>query len=187
MVVYTIKNKCRSCQSSNFEEVLSLGKQCISAFVDTKTESIKAPLNLNLCQNCNLLQLKYTTNPDILYSDNYSYRSGINQSMKDELSKLVASTMAQKRLEEGDIVVDIGSSDGTLLSYYPENIVKVGFEPIHKFQSYYEGHRKVFFNEFFNAKSFHKYFLDKKAKIITAIAMFYDLDDPNRFLKDITL
>ena len=184
---YTEKKDCRLCGTKLPEEnILSLGDQCISAFVDGDQEPILAPLELVLCSECNLLQLRHTTNPDILYTDNYGYRTGLNSTMIKEMESIREAVMSQKRLEEGDVVVDIGSSDGELLNGYPLNVIRVGFEPIKKFRQFYNHRRVTIIKDFFNAKAFKEKFGDKKAKVITAIAMFYDLDDPNSFLKDIT-
>src|SRR3990167_525753 len=135
---YTEKKDCRLCGTKLPEEnILSLGDQCISAFVDGDQEPILAPLELVLCSECNLLQLRHTTNPDILYTDNYGYRTGLNSTMIKEMESIKEAVMGQKRLKEGDVVVDIGSSDGELLNGYPLNVIRVGFEPIKKFRQFY--------------------------------------------------
>lgn len=186
MEVYTEKKNCRNCSSSALEDVLSLGNQCISAFVDTETEPIIAPLDLIICKDCHLLQMRHTTNPDVLYTDNYGYRSGLNATMTKEMQNIAASISALKRLEKGEVVVDIGSSDATLLKFYARDLIKVGFEPVKKFRAFHN--RKDIFcvPDFFSAKAYRRLFGDQQAKVITAIAMFYDLDNPHAFLEDIT-
>lgn len=187
MEIYTKVDKCRLCGSSKLEGILSLGDQCISAFVgETDSNPIVAPLDLIKCSNCQLVQLRHSTNPKILYSDNYGYRSGLNTTMMHELRNLVDSILALKRLKTGDVVVDIGSSDGTMLKFYPDEVIKVGFEPVKKFKNYYSQRGFYYIGDFFNAEAYQKQFPNHKAKVISAIAMFYDLDDPNAFLKDVT-
>lgn len=177
-MIYKERKDCRIC-GGEFKDVLSLGNQCISAFVDSDVKPIKAPLDLVTCKDCNTLQLKHTTAPHILYTNNYSYRSGINQSMRDELLSIYQDIMGIIDLRPNDVVVDIGSSDATLLNYFPDFITKVGYEPIEKFKKYHKNAH--FINDFFNSRKY-KF---PKAKVITAIAMFYDLEDPNAFMEDI--
>lgn len=177
---------CRSCYSEKLVDILSLGTQYLSDFInkgDPKPE--KYPLNLVYCQNCTLVQLKDTVPAKSLYTDHYGYRSGINQTMRDHLREIVED--AKKRiglLSPGDIVLDIGANDGTLLSNYSSKYVRVGFEPVKKLASECEKHAEVVVNDFFNYDAYNKN-VHGKATIITAISMFYDLDDPNQFVEDI--
>lgn len=185
MINYKENKHCRLCNFNGLKEVLTLGNQCISAFVETDSPPITAPLDLVICAECNLLQLKHTTNPKILYTDNYGYRTGLNTTMIQEMKNITNSTIGRKKLKENDVIVDIGASDGTLLNFFPKNTLKVAFEPVKKFASYYKGKETILIQDFFNLKSYLD-IVGKKAKVITAIAMFYDLDKPNSFLKDIT-
>ena len=175
--------KCRSCGNDKLKDILQLGDQYLSDFVPIDSpKPEKYPLNLVLCKKCSLLQLKDTTPSTSLYNDHYGYRSGINQTMKDHLREIVEEAMKRVKLKERDVVVDIGCNDLSLIKNYPLNIIRVGFDPVKKFKTETKHIRAIFIDDYF---SFDKYPKDlPKAKIITAISMFYDLDDPNKFVSD---
>lgn len=180
------RKKCRSCLSENFKNILSLGEQHLSDFVKTNKKPYKFPLDLVLCNTCYLVQLKHTVPMEFLYTERYGYQSGINNTMKKELKSIVNKSLkkiepTQKKL----LVVDIGANDGTLLSFYSKDIIRVGIEPIKKFAKECKLKTNVVINDFFNYKSYFKKLKNKKADIITAISCFYDIDDPNQFLTDV--
>lgn len=184
------RRNCRVCGSTDLKLVLSLGTQYISNFIDSPTqESYVAPLELVLCNRktggCGLLQLRHTVPGEILYKK-YWYKSGINQTMRTALADIADKAEKLVKPSPGDIVVDVGCNDGTLLrSYKSINIILAGFEPaINLIEEAQIGTTKII-NDFFNYQGFEKEFGSKKAKIITAIAMFYDLEEPNRFVSDI--
>ncbi len=84
-------------------------------------------------------------------------------------------------------MVDIGCNDGTLLrSYTIAGIRLVGFEPAENLVELARRGTDLVVNDFFSYRAFRKHFPSKNAKVITSIAMFYDLDDPNAFVKDIS-
>ena len=193
--MYNINNltteikECRVCGSKNLTHILSLGEQYITNFVEQPSlNAEKGPLDLVLCDpldgGCGLLQLKNTFNHDILYKK-YWYRSGISTTMVKELSNIVDNAEKLVKLNVGDVVIDIGSNDGTLLKQYKtEGIIKVGFEPSNLWELTNENNIKIL-HDYFNFNSFNLEFQGKKAEIITSIAMFYDLENPNRFVSDI--
>lgn len=175
---------CRACESKRLVEVLSLGDQYLSDFVDQRDENMQPyALNLVMCQDCDLVQLRETTPSNKLYNDHYGYYSGISNTIKDDLASIVQGAVKHVKLFEEDIVVDIGSNDATLLKNYPKELTRVGFDPVTKFKKYYEDIH--FVNDYFSYDSFVRRFPQKKARIITAISMFYDLDDPNSFVSDL--
>jgi NDP-4-keto-2,6-dideoxyhexose 3-C-methyltransferase len=189
--MYKEINCCRSCQSIKLIGVLSLGNLAVSNFVEnpiTQT-GIKAPLDLLLCDpvqgGCGLLQLRHSVSSELMYR-NYWYRSGINRTMTDELVDIATNAVRVAELKPGDFVIDIGANDGTLLRGYDiQDLKTIGFEPAKNLCDYnVKGTTKII-ADFFNHDEWSKAFGEAKAKVITAIGMFYDLDDPNSFLKDI--
>ena len=182
---------CRVCKKTNLTNVLSLGDLYVSDFSDQQNSDngIKAPLDLVLCNSetggCGLLQLKHTVSNESMYR-NYWYRSGINKTMRDELSSISSKAKSMIDLKSGDYVIDIGANDGTLLrSYSLDGLNTVGFEPALNLEQYgVQGTTKIIV-DFFNFSQWNKNFNSKKAKVITAIGMFYDLDDPNSFVSDV--
>jgi hypothetical protein len=120
-----------------------------------------------------------------MYGANYGYRSSLNRSMVAHLQAKVAKLNERVPPKAGDLVLDIGSNDGTLLSFHPPGLVRVGMDPTAAhFREYYQPGIEVI-EDFFSAEKFRAHFGGKKAKIITSIAMFYDLDDPLQFVADV--
>ncbi len=200
---YSEITKCRVCGNTQLEPVLNLGMQALTGVFPKVGEEVEtSPVVLVKCHGeeaCGLVQIKHSVSLEVMYGDNYGYRSGLNRSMVDHLQDLAKYCLESVNLEAGDLVLDIGSNDGTLLRSYqklqssshlnkiPEDITFVGMDPtIQKFRQYYnEGIVTV--ADFFSAKAFAEHFGEKvrKAKIITSIACFYDLEDPVAFAKDI--
>jgi SAM-dependent methyltransferase len=179
--------QCRSCQSKNLSDILSLGNSYLSDFVKKKQRPPGYPLVMTLCRNCHLMQLKHTAPASELYTEHYGYRSGINQTMKTELKGIVDDVLTKvdspkKKL----LVVDIGANDGTLLSNYPKSFERVGVEPIKKLAKVCADNADIVINDFFNYKAYEKKLGKKKADIVTAISCFYDMEEPNDFVNDIT-
>jgi NDP-4-keto-2,6-dideoxyhexose 3-C-methyltransferase len=183
-------SECRSCGSKDLMPIISLGNQYVTNFIlseEEQTNVPKVPLELIMCENCKLLQLKHNAPPESMWNEQYWYKSGISTTIKQNLKEIVEEVEETVDLEENDIVIDIGCNDGTLFeNYSKKDLEKVGFEPSNNVAK--EASEKGFniINDFFNAPSFKEKFGDKKAKVITAISMFYDLEDPNQFVKDIT-
>lgn len=183
------RETCRVCGSNNLIPILSLGEQFAVNFVEESSKAyLKAPLELVLCNvkdgGCGLLQLKHTIDRDALYRK-YWYKSGISTTMVKALEDIVSSAEKLVKLSSGDLVVDIGSNDGTLLRQFKTpGLVTVGFEPSDLWKLGIEGTSKII-NDYFNYETFKREFENKKAKLITSIAMFYDLEDPNAFVEDI--
>ena len=187
---YTLRESCRVCNKKELEPVLSLGEQHIVNFLESSDqESIKAPLDLVLCNKkeggCGLLQLRHTVSGELLYR-NFWYKSGVNQTMRDALRDITSKAEFLGNLKVGDLVVDIGANDGTLLrSYQKKGLILVGFEPATNLIKDTEKGTTKIINDFFNYNSYIKEFPDRKAKVITSIAMFYDLENPKEFVEDI--
>lgn len=179
--------KCRNCKSDKIIYVVSLGEQYLTGvFPKDKNQKItKGPLDLIFCKNCSLLQLGKSYDLDEMYGENYGYRSGLNQSMVNHLEKKINHLENLVKPQTNDLVIDIGSNDATSLKAYRGNFEKVGIDPTgEKFSDFYSDSIKLI-PDFFNFKVFDKKYPNKKAMIITSIAMFYDLEDPNSFVKDI--
>ncbi len=177
---------CRVCNSA-LEPILDLGDHYVSDFPKPgDMPGSKAPLELCLCRRCHLLQLRHTVDPNDMYR-NYWYRSGTNQTMRNALADVANKAETLIHLQEEDTVLDIGCNDGTLLaSYRTGGIIKVGIDPSNVAQDARKVADKVMI-DFFSADIYAKAMGSKRAKVVTSIAMFYDLEDPNRFVSDIKL
>ena len=178
--------KCRSCNSSNLIEIISLGNQYLSDFVKVNRKPKAFPLKLMLCKKCFLVQLESTTPQKYLYTERYGYKSGINQTMQDELAEIAQKALKRiKKIDKNTTVVDIGANDGTLLKNYPKNIYRIAVEPIAKFAKESKKYSNKVINDFFNYAAYHKSLGDRKADIVTAISCFYDMEQPNKFIEEV--
>lgn len=181
-MLYKEVKACRSCGSTKLDTVLDLGNLCISDFIKPGEQEDLAPLELMVCDDCSLVQLRHTVDRDRLYRS-YYYRSGTNESMMAALRDVVDDACRRVTLEKGDAVLDIGANDGTMLRMYPPYLHRDGFEPSN------------LANEATKDGCFvwHDYFPPRKVvtlsarpyKVITSIACFYDVDDPNYFVDSI--
>jgi NDP-4-keto-2,6-dideoxyhexose 3-C-methyltransferase len=178
--------KCRSCGSKNLIGILSLGSQYLSDFVKVNKKPKSFPLNVILCKICFLVQLDYSVPSKYLYTERYGYKSGINQTMRDELKEIAGKSLKKiRKTNEKIIAVDIGANDGTLLRNYSKKIYRIGVEPISKFAKEARKHSDKVINNYFTYESFYKTFKDKKADIVTIISCFYDMEEPNKFISDV--
>ena len=182
---------CRLCGSKELDKVFSLGNQYINDFVEESEigKGIKSPLEIVHCKNCDLAQLKHTAPQELLYSRKYWYRSGVTDTMKAELKNIVDEVQSMTSLTQGDIVLDIGANDGTMLEYFNEGIIRVGCEPANNLVEELSKKCDITIHDFWSEsvyfESIKEKGLTKKAKVISAIGMFYDLDDPISFVSDI--
>lgn len=172
---------CRVCGGS-LEDVLSLGNVAPSDFT-TGDEAPKAlPLTLTICDQCGLVQLRHTLDLDLSFRS-YWYKSGLNRTMVAALRDIVQCALPYVDLSLGDVSLDIGCNDGTLLSLLPGRVRRVGFEPALNLADDADRHADVLISDYFTADKYpHEI---GPAKLITTIAMFYDLDDPKAFVRDI--
>ena len=189
MDIYTTIDKCRVCFSDSINEVLKLDPQYVATtFVKSNKNNmmskIKIPLTLMLCKNCGLVQLRETVRTDLLYQ-NYFYRTSINDTMKRDLQDVVNYAVNNAKPISDDIVVDIGANDCTMVSMFPKNLNRIAVEPAKNIDWSNIEKSITIVNEYFSKDIVLKASGGKKAKIVTATAMFYDFDDPNIATKDI--
>ena len=179
--------QCRVCKSDQVTQVLDFGTTAFTGvFPASPTEPIDTGrLCLVVCESCGLAQLEDSFPAEVLYGDNYGYRSGLNASMLQHLSRTAHRLERRVGLVAGDTVLDIGANDGSLLrSYETPGVTLVGIDPtIAKVREFYD-EKTVCVADFFTAANFNSV-SQAPAKIVTSIAMFYDLEDPVAFAKDI--
>lgn len=183
-------NKCRICGNKDLIELIDLGKQTMTGIFpkNPNEKHTIGPLKLVKCNtnkgNCGLVQLGHNYNLDEMYGETYGYRSGLNLSMVNHLSNKAHKIESLANLKDNDIIIDIGSNDATLLkSYKNSKLSCFGCDPsAGKFKSFYTDNIELV-TEFFPSKTLHNKLNGKKAKIITSIAMFYDLEYPLEFVK----
>jgi NDP-4-keto-2,6-dideoxyhexose 3-C-methyltransferase len=192
--LYRAVEKCRACGNAELIPVLDLGMQCLTGIFPRadRPDPAAGPLELVKCHGapdvCQLLQLRHIYDGSAMYGRDYGYRSSLNRSMVQHLRSKAQQLMKQVELRRDDIVLDIGSNDGTTLTMYPsDGPMLIGIDPtVSKFKEFYPSHIRAV-PEFFSAGSFRRAAGNDgaKAKIVTSISMFYDLDEPMQFMREV--
>jgi NDP-4-keto-2,6-dideoxyhexose 3-C-methyltransferase len=183
---------CRICGNRELDDVVDLGDQAFTGLFPRPTDADVpyGPLQLVRCVErdggCGLVQLRHSFAPEQMYGDTYGYRSGLNQSMVAHLQRRVEDARRRVSLSPGDVVLDIGSNDGTTLRSYGDRGYRlVGIDPsAAKFRRFYPDWVEPI-PAFFSAETFRQAVGDARAKIVTSIAMFYDLEDPTAFMREV--
>jgi hypothetical protein len=176
--------KCRI-DGADLIEVINFGEMYFTDFVDDPSAGTKCELKLGIGRDSGLVQLFETLHPENMYKK-YWYRSGINESMRRDLKNIVESAVKYVDVVDGDTVLDIAANDCTLLSFWPEqgkNITTIGIDPssASDMKVY---NPNAFVKDFFSSANYWNVAKDK-AKVITSIAMFYDLPDPKWFVEEV--
>ena len=182
--------RCRICRSSELRERIDLGDMAFTGVFPSKQYEVVNTGSLCLveCRKCGLVQLNQNFDPEVLYGPTYGYRSGLNKGMVEHLRKIPNAIKKLVDIKSDDVVLDIGSSDGTLLWGWKDKLTgfpkRIGFDPqAERFRKRYPPGASVF-PGFFTPYKFTEISLEK-AKAITSVAMFYDLPDPVAFAQDV--
>ena len=183
--------KCSICKNEKLERFLSLGHQPPSdAFLrteDLNNAEATFPLDLFFCPTCALVQLGYAVDPSVLFRD-YVYTTGTNNALKANFHELVEKIITKYKLQKGDLAIDIGANDGTLLqNYLPHEISILGIDPSSVAQSAKEKGLPMivdFFNKTVAAQAVQEY---GKAKIVTATNVFAHVVELDSFMEGVTL
>ena len=183
---------CRICGLRPLEPVVDLGWQALSGIFPRECnpdELLGGRLYLVRCsspEGCGLVQLEQSFEPTIMYGENYGYRSGLNPSMVRHLESRVRDIESRIKLKSGDVVIDIGSNDGTTLSFFSDLLMRIGIDPTSdKYRKYYPT-GAIAEADFFSSELSMRLSGGRLAKVVTSVAMLYDLEDPGNFVKEIT-
>lgn len=171
------------------KELFSLGELYVSDFLRNGESPRHPPVEMKLMldEEYGVARLEKSAPLNTMYADKYWYRSGINATMKQELSDIVDSITKIKPLKNGNVWVDIACNDGTLLSFLPDWLIKIGIDPA---DDSYKRESEIFgdliIQDYFSAEVFKKSkYGQLKADVVTTIAMFYDLENPKPFINDV--
>ena len=179
--------KCRLCQNPKLKKIHNFGNIFVSNFVKKQDikRGVKAPLNLVYCKKCQLLQLEHSAPQEIMYKKFYWYKSGITKTMRDGLKELYKDIKKNCKIKSGDVILDIGANDGTLLKYFKKDkIITIGCEPANNLKTELKKNCHYMINDFWHTKHLKKIpNKHRKLKVVSAIGMFYDLEDPSEFIK----
>lgn len=184
--------ECRICKNKNLVKVLDLGIQTLTGvFPKNKHQRVTSgPIQLVKCFGeddcCGLLQMAHSFDLNEMYGGNYGYRSGLNKSMVEHLNAKIDRILKIVDISDSPIVVDIGSNDGTTLAAYQNNsCIRVGIDPTaEKFRKYYPIDA-IIISDFFSASRFYQTFPNKKVRVVTSFSMFYDLENPLNFVREV--
>ena len=177
--------KCRICKKTNLKRLFSLGNLCFTGKFPSINQKIKKkPITLIICKDCELVQLGHNFDLKYLYGPDYGYRTGINKTMLNHVSSVVKYLSRKTKIKSNDYVLDIASNDGSLLKFYKKDIKTFGIDPI--LEKYKDEYKNINFKvaNFFSKNNITK-LTKKKFKIITALSVFYDAAEPNKFMKDV--
>jgi NDP-4-keto-2,6-dideoxyhexose 3-C-methyltransferase len=178
-IILNERTDCRVC-GANVKQVIDFGSIHINDFpLDPESSPGKAPMVLDQCVECDLVQLRHTVNPKILYGEHYWYESGLNKKLTDNLIDI--AEYVNEHTDKDDIVLDIGANDGTLLSAVSNDRHRIGCEPAPNLIKKLKKNCDEVINDMWH----HDMMQGKKAKAITAIGMFYDMDNPNDFIHSV--
>ena len=170
------------------KKLFSFGELYVSDFIkqDEEGRAGKHDLTLMIDERYGAARLEKCTPIHSMFGK-YWYRSGTNTTMRNELMGIVENILKVQRLEDNDLWLDIACNDGTLFKYVPNHIKKLGIDPTD--DTFTVESRQVadeIIQDYFTLESYKRsQFAEKKAKVITCIAMFYDLDEPIDFLNDV--
>ena len=183
--------KCRVCGNEHLVTVLDLGDQYLSGIFPKTIDfgMYKGPLALVKCDEkkggCGHVQLEHTFDLPTMYGDEYGYRSGLNGSMIRHLREKAEKIKGDTNLESGDIVVDIAGNDGTFLGFFPTDLQLMSIDPTSKkFKEHIPEHVN-YIADFFSSDTYRNRFGKQKAKVVTSFSMFYDLEDPCEFARQV--
>ena len=176
--MYSTISCCRLCKSTELVDLFSLGSHLINAFPDTPSyQGARCPIEVVECKNCTLLQLKHSADPKLLYQT-YWYKSGINETIVNDLKNIAEA--ASKYLGAEGSIMDIGANDGTLLSFIAPQHKRIGVEISDTFRSELNKNcTKAVIAPFEEVNRSEQY------DVITAVGMFYDSEDPVKFVKNV--
>lgn len=183
--------QCQACTQNQCVPFLSLGHQPPSdAFLkkeDLQKPEMTYPLDVFFCPSCSLVQLGYSVEPDILFRD-YVYMTGTNKRLEQSFSELVGQVIERYKPSAGDLMLDIGSNDGTLLkNYLPHKMRILGVDPSSVGQEA-ENNGIPTVIDYFNVETAKRIVEEHgKAKIITATNVFAHVRELDSFMEGVAL
>ena len=185
--------KCRNCESKKLKRIIQIGQQPLSGFFykAKKFDLKKYSLDLFKCQICDLIQFNKIAEPHEMFGKNYEYSTSLSNLMISHIKSKIKYLKNKKLLKKNFSVLDIGSNDGTFLNSLDKKMQLFGIDPsAKKFEKLYKKNILVSYS-FFSKKNIETFIKKRIGKIIqfdliTSFAMFYDVDDPNSFCRDIS-
>lgn len=181
--------KCRICGNQDLSLIINLGYQPLAdrflTYDQLQDPEIYYPLDVWMCDHCGLAQLGYVVPKEVLYQDAYPYLTGQNVEGVKHFRKMAVDVVCQFGLKPDDLVVDIGSNDGTLLKGFRDLGCRVvGIEPCEQIAQH-AGLETI--SKFFSTKMVGDHFGPIKTKVITATNVFAHVNDLQEFMRAIDM
>lgn len=182
--------KCKNCKKNSLKKIVKIGKQPLSGFFHSRKEKKlpKYSLDLYKCSKCDLVQLSNSIDTQKMYGNHYGYKTSVSKMMVSHLREKVKRLKKYRVFKKGNNLLDIGSNDASFLKLLNKNCNLYGIDPsANKFKKEYKGMKLI--TNFFSKKNIIKNIKNKNIKfdLISSFAMFYDVEDPNSFCKDIEM
>ena len=189
---YTEITNCRACDWDQLEFIFSLGELGSCGYFPKSTSEVVpvGELNLVVCSKCTLVQLDRNFSVSMLFGKDYGYKSNLNPTMVSHLYELSQSVIEFRSNRSLKSILDIGSNDGTFLNFFAEansSTLLYGCDPaIAQFGENYSPNI-VKQDNFFDT-TYTEALIENNLTfdLITSIAMFYDLPDPNQFVENLS-
>ena len=182
-------NSCINCKKNTLSKIVKLGSQPLSGvFLKKKYNNLKKyTLDLYMCNFCKLVQMKKSVKTEDMFGDTYEYKTSLSKLMVDHIFEKVKYINKKKFLRKNSKILDIGCNDGTFLNFFSKNKYDLfGADPsAKKFKHNYNKKIKIL-NDFFTKEKINNQFGTLNFDLITSFAMFYDVNEPNKFCKDIS-
>ncbi len=187
--------RCRNCKKKSLKKIINIGSQPISSRTHAKKSKLnKYPLDLYECKNCKLIQLSKVAPAKEMYGSTYGYWTGLSKLMINHMNKKALKLKASKQLKKYSRVLDIGSSDSTFLNLLKKNnnsLELFAIDPSsERFKKSFEKRKINLIVDYFSKDKVENYLKlknipKKKFSLITSFGMFYDINDPNSFCRDV--
>ena len=182
--------RCKNCRHNFLEKIVKIGKQPLSGFFypNKKKKLEKYSLDLHKCPKCHLVQLSNLANTKKMYGSHYGYKTSVSKMMLLHLKEKIQRLKKFKFIKKGNNILDIGSNDASFLKLLGNKYNLYGIDPsANKFKNNYKNMKLI--TDFFSKKNVLKNFKNKDIKfdLISSFAIFYDVEDPNSFCKDIEM
>ena len=185
---------CRLCGNTELIPCIEIGDQYLSSVFPMdlryRETTLRYPLDVVMCvkreggSSCGLVQLGHRHDLSAMY-DAYPYTSSTNSSMSKILQDVAESGRALGHLEPGDLILDIGGNDGSLLSFFKDDpYTLISIDPAQNVAPVFQSENYTPVRGFFS-KNALRGVSEKKAKIAFSVAMFYHLDDPMQLAREV--
>ena len=182
--------RCKNCRHNFLEKIVKIGKQPLSGFFypNKKKKLEKYSLDLHKCPKCHLVQLSNLANTKKMYGSHYGYKTSVSKMMLLHLKEKIQRLKKFKFIKKGNNILDIGSNDASFLKLLGNKYNLYGIDPsAKKFKNNYKNMKLI--TNFFSKKNVLKNVKNKDIKfdLISSFAIFYDVENPNSFCKDIEM